>query len=671
MGDSGAATALKDSQRRVILVGNPNVGKSVIFGILTGRYVTVSNYPGTTVEITQGNATVNGRRSLILDTPGANSLIPMSEDERVTRDILMTDGDRVVLQVGDAKNLRRSMLLTVQLSEMGMPFVLALNMDDEARSRGVRIDAKALSEKLGVPVVATVATQRTGISQVTASLDKPGVSALRADYGEVIENAIAQVSEFVPANGIATRSVALMLLSGDESMKAWLRASVSDAQLAQIEDIRHTTQKSFTHPLSYVISRARLTAADAVVSEVMTTEPRTTSTVAEWIGRWSMHWLWGIPFLLAVLVSTYFLVGDFAAGTCVDFLQDTVFGAPGEGGWIVPPLERAITSVLGTTGVGGFLRDMLVGQYGVITMAVRYAVAIILPIVTFFFLVFGCLEDSGYMPRLAVMVNRWFKKIGLNGKAVLPMVLGLGCDTMATMTTRILPSRKERVIVTLLLALGVPCAAQLGVQSAILAGRGPAPLLIWIGVVIGILFTVGWLAAKVLPGQSSDFVLEVPPMRVPRLGNILTKTLARIEWYIKEAVPLFIIGTLLLFAMDKIPIGDESMLVRTEEVGEPLVTGVLGLPQEASSAFVVGFLRRDYGAVWLADAAAAGAVTTNQVLVALVTLTLFIPCVANLLIMIKERGLKTALWMTAFIVPFAFLVGGAVNLTLNLLKITL
>jgi ferrous iron transport protein B len=331
----------------------------------------------------------------------------------------------------------------------------------------------------------------------------------------------------------------------------------------------------------------------------------------------------------------------------VDLLQEGLFDR-----WIVPSVGWAVDRVLPWPPA----RDFLVGPYGLVSMALSYAVAIVLPIVGTFFLGFGILEDSGYLPRLAVMVDRMFKKIGCNGKAVLPMVLGLGCDTMATLTTRILETRKERVIVTLLLALGIPCSAQLGVILGMLASVGFAATITWLGLLLGVILLVGYLAAQVIPGESSDFILEIPPIRWPQLGNLAVKTMARIEWYLREAVPLFVVGTLLLFAADRL-----GWLSQLQRAGEPLVVRLLGLPPKATEAFLIGFLRRDYGAAGLYDMSKSGMLTNLQVVVSLVTMTLFIPCLANFLVIVKEHGPKVAAGMALFIIPFAVLIGAAVN----------
>jgi ferrous iron transport protein B len=349
----------------------------------------------------------------------------------------------------------------------------------------------------------------------------------------------------------------------------------------------------------------------------------------------------------------YLFVGSLGAGTLVDFLEGVVFEKH-----FSPWATRIVEGFMPFT----FIQELLVGEYGLITMALSYSIAIVLPIVGTFFIAFSILEDSGYLPRLAVMVNKIFRLMGLNGKAVLPMVLGLGCATMATMTTRILDSKKDRVIVTLLLALGVPCSAQLGVILGMLGGVSFSAMMVWLGVVISVLFFTGFLAARVVPGEPSDFIYELPPIRLPHFSNIAYKTVARIDWYLKEAVPLFILGTLVLFTMDKL-----NILGIIETAASPIVERFLGLPARATDAFLIGFLRRDYGAAGLYALQKDGLLDPVQTVVSLVTMTLFIPCIANLFMIIKERGVVTALWMLAFIFPFALLVGGALNFSLRLI----
>jgi ferrous iron transport protein B len=644
----------------VVLVGNPNVGKSALFGALTGTYVTVSNYPGTTVEVTSGSTTVGGRRVRVVDTPGAASFIPLSEDERVSRDILLEGPHAAVVAVGDAKNLERTLLLALQLAEMRIPFLLCLNMMDEAEARGLGIDTAALSGHLGVEVVPTVAVRHEGLSRLRGAIGRarPGLAQVR--YPDAVENAIAAVEPLLPESPLSRRSVALMALSGDETLSSWLEARLEASGLAAIEATRQRLVGSLRVPVAYVVSHARLLEARRMGNGSVSrrgARPATERPLVRRIERATTHPLWGLPILASVLLLAYLFVGVLGAGTLVDLLEHGLFGR------LVNP---AATALADRFVPWAFLRDVLVGPYGVVTMALTYSLALVLPIVGTFFIAFGLLEDSGYLPRLAVMVNRVFKAMGLNGKAVLPMVLGLGCDTMATLTTRILETPKERLIVILLLALGVPCSAQLTVVLAMLGALSPLAFGIWAAVVAGVIFVVGRLASQVLPGRGSDFVLELPPLRVPRPGNILVKTLARLEWYLKEAVPLFVLGTLLLFFADRL-----RLLGAIEAMAAPVLVGGLGLPAETAPSFVVGFLRRDFGAAGLYHLARQGMLDPIQIVVSMTTITLFIPCVASFFMIVKERGWRTAVAIAAFVFPFALAVGAALNATLRALRLPL
>jgi len=647
---TSTAASVDGELRRVILVGNPNVGKSVIFGLLTGRYVTVSNYPGTTVEVSRGEAKERGRTIEIVDTPGVYSLLPMSEDERVTRDILMREPGAGVLQVCDAKNMRRSLMITLQLAEMGVPLVLSVNMADEARNRGVMPKLEGVEERLGVPAIPTVAVRKKGVERLLPLLREASPSPLRVSYGDPIESAVTQMEWLLPdATPIGRRALALMLLCGDDSLSPWLAEHVPAETIRTMNAVRNRLSEETRGEIAYRVNQARLAWIDAFLEELgEETSERKRRDWTQSFGQWSMDPLYGIPILIGVLFLAYEFVGVFGAGLLVDFLEGTFFEA-----WVVP----AVRYVVDRTVPWEILRDFLVGPYGMISMALSYAIAIVLPIVGTFFLGFGILEDSGYLPRLAVMVDRIFKRIGCNGKAVLPLILGLGCDTMATLTTRILETRKERIIVTLLLALGIPCSAQLGVILGMLADVGPAATAAWVGILIGVILLVGYLASKVVPGESSDFILEIPPIRMPQFANLGIKTMARIEWYLREAVPLFLLGTFILFVADRM-----GWLLTVRRIAEPVVVGVLDLPPKSAEAFLIGFLRRDYGAAGLFDMARAGMLTNLQVVVSLVTITLFIPCLANLLVIIKEQGTKIAAGMALFIFPFAILVGAAVNL---------
>ena len=649
----------KERLKRLALVGNPNVGKSVIFGLLTGKYATVSNYPGTTVEVTYGNAEFEGKRYLIVDTPGVNSLTPMSEDERVTRDILLSERPEGVIQVGDSKNLKRTLALTAQIAEMGLPTILVLNMEDEARDLGIEIEVEALKKITGIEVIPTIAPERKGIKELRASVAKGlfRVPTLRVSYGQDVEDCITALEGLLPEAAISRRSLALMMIAGDESLREWFRANIDGHSLEEVEAKRAECRLKAGRPSGVLINEARLRLAEEIAGLTMKKTSRSGGRVAYLIGKASMHPLWGLLILLLVLYGLYEFVGVFGAGTLVGLLEETIFGEY---------LNPAFTKLVEVVVPFQIIRDLLVGEYGLITMALTYAIGIILPITTTFFMAFAVLEDSGYLPRLAIMSNRVFNFIGLSGKAVLPMVLGLGCGTMAVMTTRILESRRDRMIASFLLALAVPCAAQLGVILGMLGSMSATALGIWLGCVLGVLLITGFFLARILPGEKSEFFLEIPPIRKPNIRNILLKTYTRAIWYLKEAVPLFILGTFVLFVLDRI-----ALLQIIERLASPIIVNLLGLPERATGAFLIGFLRRDYGAAGLFAMQKDGLLSPVQAVVSLVTVTLFIPCLANFFMLIKEMGARYAVVSASVIFAIAITIGSALNYLLRVLPISL
>lgn len=762
-----ASSALATRKAKLLLIGNPNVGKSVVFGFLTGKYVTVSNYPGTTVEVSRGAMRYGGRDWEVIDTPGVNSLIPQSDDERVTRDMLITGKPDVIVQVADAKNLRRTLLITSQLAEFGIPMVLVLNLMDEARSRNIEIDAAGLRERFGIPVVETVAIDGEGLDQLHKTLGRARVpkdplqearqqllehesfagtpiekgtahlpvsltiewlQTRDAELRHAVEEVLAVETGLVNSTRLQLRKLATKLEDLrhgflDEAVAAYKKTSASVAT-----DVRESRMLQFALfalllGLSYFLLTEATRLCNAifrtdlpvfydfvngwldknvlpliqpklgVIGKILFGEPTAegvyesgllhpflsqllllvapvmvplafvitrSKSFAEKLGRWARDWHTGVPVLAVVLLLMYEFVGVIGAGTLVDFMETTIFNA-----YLTPFLQSLIPQ--------GFVYDLLVGEYGAISVGLTYALAIILPIVTTFFIAFGLLEDSGYLPRLAILSDRVFRFMGLNGKAVLPMVLGLGCDTMATMTTRILATRKERLIATLLLALGVPCSAQLGVILGISAGLSIGVGLTVFGVVLMQMMLVGFLSSKLIKGERGDFIFEIPPIRVPQFRNVWTKTRLRLKWYAKEALPLFLLGTLILFILDRLripsPWGTKSGLAWLETALSPLVQGVLSLPVETAKVLLLGFLRRDYGAAGLNQMVRDGVLTPVQITTALITLTLFIPCIANFFMIIREQGLRKALYILAFITPFAIAVGGAVSWTLRTLNI--
>jgi ferrous iron transport protein B len=380
----------------IALVGHPNVGKSVLFQKLTGQRVIIANYPGTTVELARGSL-----RSLpeitLVDTPGVIAFPPHSEDEQVTGRVLLYEPLRAILQVGDAKNLRRTLALTVQLAEMGVPLILALNMMDEARARGVILNRALLAEYLSIPVIPTTAIRSQGLRELTEALEGGHPPQFRLTYPAEIETAIANIcTRLTEGQSVETpiscRSLTLLWLSGDPVTERWLREHISEQVFQDLEALRQALQISFVEPLSIVIQSARLEYVEGIVSAVVQEAGTGWRGVSTTLSRLTTHPIWGWAILAGVLYVLYWFVGVFGAGILVGLLEENLFGQV-INPWIVGWVNRLVPLP--------FLVDLLVGEYGLWTMGMTYALALILPIVTTFFLAFGVLEDSGYLPRLA------------------------------------------------------------------------------------------------------------------------------------------------------------------------------------------------------------------------------------------------------------------------------
>ncbi len=478
----------------------------------------------------------------------------------------------------------------------------------------------------------------------------------RIGYDDPLELYLSRLDTLLRSDyKISRRALCLLLLQEDKEILEAVKDKEKD-KADEIVKIIEEAKAHYAHPISYIISILRQEEATRISNMVMGSKPARNLTFRERISKIMMNPFTGGPILLVVLYyGLYKFVGTFGAGVLVDFLENKVFG-----NYINPFVTELVTKGIPFK----IFQDLLVGEYGIITLGLRYAVAIILPIVATFFFAFAIVEDTGYLPRLAMLVDQLLKKIGLSGRAVIPLVLGFGCDTMATMVTRTLPTKRERIIATLLLALAVPCSAQMGVILALL-DKNPIGLIIWLGVILLVFLLVGFLAAKIMPGELPTFYMEIPPLRLPQLSNILRKTASRLKWYFLEIFPIFIFASILIW-LGQIT-GIFNILVKILE--HPIRW--IGLPSQAAVSFLFGFFRRDYGAAGLYDLKKAGLLSPNQLVVACVTLTLFLPCIAQLLMNIKERGWRMGMAMSVFILFFSFSAGYLVNLFFILLKIHL
>ncbi|WP_202320635.1 ferrous iron transport protein B [Archaeoglobus neptunius] len=623
---------------RVALVGNPNVGKSALFYALTGKYATISNYPGTTVDI----AVAKMENFTIIDTPGMNSLVPVTAEEEVARR-LMEDAD-IIVHVVDAKNIKRALPFTLQLIEAGFNVILVLNAVDEAESLGIEIDEKKLSERISIPVVKTVATEKRGIGNLKEEIRKCAGRKMSKtkviQFSETIEKLISEIETLIKGEyRISRRMISVLLLLRDPEIKKLLEGE---------ENYEIILEKASSPALPYEVMKEIYENAERILEDVVIKKEVPHSFLRKF-GELSLNPVFGIPLSLLSLAFIYLLAGYVGAQILVDFIET----------WFENNVNSIVNGILLQYVPNYWIRELIGGEYGVVTLGLRYAIAIIFPIVTTFFIAFSILEDSGLLPRTAYLLDGLFKKIGMSGRAVIPLLLGTGCGTMAVIVTRILESWKERVIATILLAVGIPCSAQLGVMLGI------APdfkaLLIWLGVVSSVLIIAGYLSSKVIPGPSPMFFIEIPPIRIPKIKNIFYKTVSRLEWYFKEVLPIFILISVAIW------IGRITGVFDLIVAGLSVPVTAIGLPESTSEVFLYGFFRRDYGAAGLFDLATKGAMSYSQIVVAMVALTLFVPCVAQFTIICKERGIRWGVAVFILSVVIAFAVGALTALMLGVI----
>jgi ferrous iron transport protein B len=351
----------------------------------------------------------------------------------------------------------------------------------------------------------------------------------------------------------------------------------------------------------------------------------------------------GIPMLAVTLYIMFKILGVFVASTVVGFTEETIME-----GMYRPFIEGIVGSFVSQ---GTFFGDILIGEFGILTMAPVYILGLLLPLIVGFYIMMAILEDSGYLPRIAALVDRSLTSLGLNGKAIIPLILGFGCVTMATMTTRILGTKREKIIATMLLGLAIPCSAQLGVIAGLISQLGAFYTVVYVLTILIVFIIVGTILNKLMPGESSKLLIDLPPIRVPQLKNVMMKTVQKTWMFLKEATPLFILGALLISIMQY-----TNILVIIQNAVAPITVGLLDLPKETATAFIMGIIRRDFGAAGLSSIT----MTQVQTMVSLIVMTLFVPCIAAIMVIFKERGYKDALiiWLGSFVV--AFLTGGIV-----------
>jgi ferrous iron transport protein B len=575
-------------------VGNPNTGKSVLFSELTRHFAEVSNYGGTTLLVSEARF----GDSIVVDTPGVYGLRAGREEEEVRRAVEAAD---IVVDVLDATNLERGLWLTLELLETGKPTFVVLNMWDELEESGQVIDADRLRDLLGVPVFTTVAIKGIGVPELAKFL---------------------RTRLSTPLGGLSVDMSPPLLESSSEYM------GLSDT-------------------LTWKEALARRERIETLLKEVLKAAERPPD-LGRVLSELMIRPLTGVPLALGILSAVFYLIGTFVAQDLVGFTEGFIFQQLYE-----PVVRQAVGHFL-----SGPLYEILVGEFGVLTMTVTYVFGLLLPLVFAFYVMMAVLEDTGYLPRLATLADRTFSALGMNGKAVIPIVLGFGCVTMATITTRMLGRGKERTVAIALLALAVPCSAQAAVILVLLAGLGFLYWALYGGILLTVFLLIGLLLSHLVPGERSDLIYELPRLRLPQARNVLRKAWFRLWVFIKDVFPLFLLGALIISVL--LVTGILGLL---QEAMQPLVRDWLGLPPEAATALIMGFVRRDFGAAGFFHIQ----LTAVQAVVGMLVITLFVPCIASFMVIHRELGLKGVLGILAFTLTVAFLTGGIVYRILILL----
>ena len=605
--DEFSAIAIPEGAKKIVLVGNPNVGKSVFFNALTGIYVDVSNFPGTTVDISHGK--FGG--DLVMDTPGVYGISSFNDEEKVARDVILAAD--IIVNVVDAVHLERDLFLTLQVIDTGIPMVIVLNMMDDVKRQGLKIDLKKLEAELGVPIIPAIAVKGIGVKELKAKL----YSARVGNQVNYVRKAIGSI-----VSDTCNQADALLIAEGDIHVAA-----------------RHKTMpREYREP----IYQARRERVNALVDDVISATQEGISLSTK-IGRMMLRPISGSLILIAAITLMYYLIGVFVAQDVVEITEKLIMR-----GYYEPLVRNIIGAVIPEYSILG---AFLIGEFGILTMTVTYVFGLLLPLVLGFYFIMSIMEDSGYLPRLATLVDRTMNMVGLNGRAVIPLILGFGCVTMATISTRLMGSERERTIAVALLGLAIPCSAQLGVIAGLLAGIGGEYIAIYVLVMLVTLGLVGRALHVVLPGQPTDLLIDLPPIRLPRWNNVLTKMATKSTAFIKEAAPIFALGAMIITTLEV-----TNVLVYIQEFLSPLTTGILKLPKETANVFIMGLVRRDFGAAGLANMILEPA----QLIVALLTITLFVPCIASVIVMFKERGKVEGLliWLGSWVA--AIVVGGIV-----------
>ena len=566
--------------KKILLMGNPNVGKSVVFSRLTGANVIASNYPGSTIEFTKGLMRIEGSKKELIDVPGTYSLEPTNTAEEVA--VKMLDEGDLIINVIDSTNLERNLFLTLELLQRNTPVVVALNMWDEAKHNGITINPDELEKLLGVPVVPIVALTGEGIKTMLSRLE----------------------DTHIPTD--VSRSDA----------EKWIHIGEIIKKVQKIEHRHHTIWEKIS---------------DATV------KPTT-----------------GLPIGLGVILLTFFFIRFIGEGL-IGHVLEPLFD-------MYTPVVMEISRAIGP----GIFHDIIIGRLiegdidyvqsmGLLTTGIFVPFGMVLPYILAFYFGLSILEDTGYLPRLSVLADTIFHKFGLHGSGIVSVFLGLGCNVPGALSTRILETRKQRFISATLLAISIPCMAQIAMIFGILGSYGMEYVLMVFIALIATYVSSGLLLNRYIAGESPELFLDIPPYRRPYGKALLKKTWMRVRIFLTEAIPFVFLGVLFINILYAVGIIDSLGTFFS-----PVISGIWGLPKEAAAALLIGFLRKDMAIGMLLPLG----MNPFQLVIAATVLTIYFPCVATFAVLVRELGIQDLLKSVLLMIAAALIVGGVMRLIL-------
>lgn len=575
---------------KILLVGNPNVGKSLIFSRLSGIDVIISNYPGTTVDFTRGSVKIDKKTYELIDTPGTYSLEPVCKAEEVTVNMISSMGEHdLIINVVDATNLERNLYLTLELLETGKPMIVALNMWDDTKHKGININTKKLQKFLNVPVIPT-----SGLS------------------GEGIKNLIEQIKQ---------------------------------AQNPKIHE--HTRDERWKD-------------VGKIVREVQTIEHRH-HKISEKIMDLTIMPLTGIPIAIAVLFLTFTIV-RYIGESLINYITTPLFEE------FYLPIISGLSSFFGGS---GFIHSILIGQLingkielegsmGLLTTGIFVPFGVVLPYIISFYFVLSIIEDSGYLPRLSVIVDSIFHRLGMHGYGIVPVILGLGCNVPGTLGIRVMETRKQKFIAATLLAMAVPCMAQTSMLLGLFGAGGNFNHIYIVFITLFIIYlATGVVMNTFVKGESPEILLEIPPYRTPSFKALSKKLWMRVRWFLFEAIPWLFFGIFLVNILEVF-----GILEFIGNLASPVIVGLFGLPAAAIGALVVGFLRKDIAVGMLIPLVTSGEMSAMQLVVAAVILVMYFPCAATFATLLKELGFKDMALSVLIMLTTVLIVGTTLRILL-------